>query len=157
MNLRTVIANRIDQTWIPISAACDVIGPKASAPLKDFLDNCADGQRLDPTTSTTIKQSTSGVLNLESDAEDYYVKGGTGSDTIRVGNVELANFDMNFATETNTSFAHVGLGPDSTLLTRLKEEGHIAARAFSMFAGSDVSYGQDWDPNAKVYNEDRRI
>jgi hypothetical protein len=126
-----------------LSAACDIIGPNSSVPLKNFLDNCTDGQRLDPNISTTIKLSSSGVFDMESDPEDYYAKGRTGSDTTRIGDVELANIDMNFATETNTSFAHAGLGRGSRLFGILKEEGHIAARAFSMFAGSNVSYAQN--------------
>lgn len=159
VTLRTIVSNQDSRTWVPLSAACDAIGPDPSRPYKDYLDNCADGQRLDPETSTTIKQSSSGVFELPSNhGADYWpwnhtAKGGTGSDTIKVGGVELTQFDLNFASEVNTSFVHVGLGKDSTLLDRLKKDGHIAARAFSMFQGSNVRYSQDWDPNARVREE----
>lgn len=156
MTFRTVVSNRNSQTWIPLSAACDYTGGNTQNPWSGFLDNCADGQLLDPAKSTTIKQSTSGVFSLPASndldfwPENYTATGGTGSDTISIGGVELTEFDMNFATGANTSFGHIGLGKDSTLLDRLVKDGHIAARAFSMFQGSDVKYTQNWDPDAKV-------
>lgn len=70
--------------------------------------------------------------------------------SISVGGKAVENFGMEFAEATNASFGIMGLGKGSGLLDKLKEEGKIGVKAFSLWVGSDVKYLQNWNPGAQV-------
>ena len=70
--------------------------------------------------------------------------------SISIGKTKVENFSMEFAKATNASFGIMGLGKKSGLLDRLKEEGKIGVKAFSLWVGSDVKYLQNWNPGAEV-------
>ena len=70
--------------------------------------------------------------------------------SIKVGGSVVENFGMGFAKATNASFGIMGLGRDSGLLDRLKKEGNIGAKAFSLWIGSDFKEFQDWDGHPQV-------
>lgn len=156
VSFRTIISNRLTTSWLPLASACTNVGPNADMPWYKWLENCYEDQLLDPNNSTTLKETAGSSFSVPSSSEiadlwteAYRGTGVTGTDTLSIGGVDVPDLELNFATGINGSHAHVGLAKGSTLLDKLVEQGTIAARAFSLFVGTDVRYTQDWDPNAK--------
>jgi hypothetical protein len=132
---------------VPISSACDATANHTD---RDFIDACIDGQLLSPSKLTLVARNAS-VTRVRDSEANYYADVVAGvAPSIGVGGSVVENFGMGFARATNASFGVMGVGRDSGLLDRLKKEGKIGVKAFSLWVGSDVKYLQDWDPKAEV-------
>ncbi|KAI5850413.1 aspartic peptidase domain-containing protein [Morchella snyderi] len=157
VSFRTMISNRLTTSWFPLAEACNNTGPDDTKPWNKYLENCYEGQLLDPSKSKTMTQTPNGAFTVPSTDTDlwgeaYWGEGSTGTDTVTIAGVDIPDIELNFATGINASHAHLGLAKGSTLLDKLVEQKIINARAFSLFVGSDVRYLQNWDPNAKDAN-----
>lgn len=153
ITFNTIPSNRHSQAWIPLAEACDVKGENPTRPDGEYLDNCAGKQTLDASRSTTISLDESAGLELQDNEANYYAKGIMGTEELVVGGdgaVVEREYGFGFATATNASFGVMGLGEDSALLAGMKKRGEIAARAFSLWMGADISYRQSWDRDARV-------
>lgn len=90
---------------------------------------------------------------------DYslFANGAYANDKIQIGKNSLDGFDFVLADACNMTSGLLGLGKDSVLLTRLKEEGKIASRSYGLHMGIDVMNHPDpvadpsWDEGRDTF------
>ncbi|CUS12729.1 unnamed protein product [Tuber aestivum] len=115
----------------------------------DFDDEISEGELLSAARASSPSGNSSVARILDSERNNYIdIVPGVAS-RITVGDSVIENSEMAFAKDTNASFGIMGLGKYSVLLDRLKKEGNIGAKAFSLWIGSGAKRSRDWDADAR--------